>query len=328
MKGINNFPQKFSEKIINLNGVSRLKVYEENKNELKKYFTRQQKIIDTSQNMLKTFQIPSEYLTTENEPEKELLKIDCFFNEFRNRRSKFLTRKTNSVRNSIVIPIPKKIQEIENKQHFSTRINIKNYNKHFEFNSNYSDYCNNLSNSLNTCYNVSFKRSFPFGEDDAVTLANLVKKLDIKNKIKLDKEKLRRVSKRAIETASTLYNNYSTEDSSPKATISSTSKSRALKTLTSFRFDDIDKEAVKVNRYSRYQSKTIKNLDNVNKFNDLFENVCREEKSAEKLLLAYSNKLMKKDGLNFEEKIHGFKPLSERNPVKLAKLNIKRLYNK
>jgi hypothetical protein len=307
MKGkyTNDLPE-----LVNENGITRLKILEENRRQREKSFQKQQRIIDTAEDTFRKIQLPKEFVIEEKE-DQDILKIDCFFKEYKARKKLNSQKSTMPILKNLV----RKTIKLDNTDHnkYITRINIKNYNNHFNFSTGSGD--NSSYNCLNTDYNVTTKRFYGYGEDDVVTLANLVKKLDIRDNLK--QEKFGKVkSPRYTMAINTISTGFSTDDYSPKATISSGTKT--------FRgFADVDSG---FNTYTKYKPRRRAAKESVHKLNKLFESFCREERSAQDLLLNMGVKIAKHDPKY--NTIGDFQTYTCGNPVRVAKLNIKRLYNK
>jgi hypothetical protein len=310
MKGLYIRNRQGSNEVVDY-GVMKLSLYQENKKEIEKYFKVQQAVIENSNEILTKIQLPKEH-GVKDQLEDDILKIDCFFKAYKTKKFKkdTILKTFKSLSALKTISRPKKLVE-ENP--LVTRVNINNYKNHFEFSNNFSDYLSERTGCLNTDYNVTFKKSYPNDNDEAVTLANLVKKIDIKSNQKLEKLKTQRIS--AVD-----YRCTTMDTESSTKTVNSYYRERMT-------FVDVDRETTKFNSYARYKPKSTQNIDKVYKLNTLFDSFCKVEKKADELLLSVGNKLIKDDTFNYEEKLHGHKLFGNLNPIKVAKMNIKRLYH-
>jgi hypothetical protein len=290
-------------------GIMGLKLHQENKKDLQRSLKEQQAVIENVEETMKRMQVP-EALGHCEQPEPDILKIDSFFKAYKIKQFKKHTTSLKAFKSLRTMKSVSQCPKAVTKEPLVTRVNIYNYKNHFNFSTNYNDFMKHKANLLNTDYNVTFKKIYPNDSDDVVTLANLVKKLDIKNNIKTETVKLK-----SPRNADLKYTPLNTDYSSK------TNYSRPVI------YEDIDKESTRFNSYVKYKPKSNKNLDKVFKLNNLFESFCKVEKKAETLLTNLGSKLCKGDTFNYEEKLHGHKPFGKLNPIKVAKMNIKRLYH-
>jgi hypothetical protein len=316
-------PQKFKyrdslDKISDY-GILKLKIQQENKKELEEKFKSQQSIIDNMDDTLTRLQISTEQDNNLSpQTTEEILKIDSFFKAYHNKKkySKQITFKhLKSLRPSKTLK-PIKKQEASNES-YATRVNVNNYNNLFSF-SNNIDLLNNFNaDNLNTEFNVTIKNRLPYDEEDVITLANLVKKMDIKNNLKLAEVKKPRCS---IQYSNATLNTYTSIEGNYIKPIETIESIKAPA-----RYYDVDQENNKNNSFIKYKPRSNRNVDQIYKLNTIFETMQKQEKSAQDLLLNVGGKLAQSERHNYEVKLPGIR-LDNINPVRLAKLNLKRVY--
>jgi hypothetical protein len=298
------------EKMYSNLGITKLKLFEENKKELNYNLKFQQDIIDNAEKTLNKIQLLE--VKQEAVQDNNVLKIDAFFQAYKAKK------KRNNLKNLKTIGSMKSIitkTQSSKEDPYGSRVNIFNYKNHFNYTTNDSiSYFRD--NRLNTDYNVTFKHRFQEDNDDYVTLANLIKKLDITNEIKTERL---RVQASRYNPGDYITIRHSPENS-PKATINTTCSFK--KSLKPIKFEDTETNGF--NSYTKYKPKSNKNIDKVNKLNTLFETFCKQEKRAAKIMQTMGNKLVKTRLAEPD----GIKQFGNLNPIKIAKLNIKRLYNK